>query len=193
MKVILLQEVRGKGGEGDVIDVARGFANNYLLKEGFAIKATPGNLKQLEQRRNNIAKREEARIEKANETKALLEAAPVTITAKAGEEGHLFGSVTPQMIADALAAAKEIEIDRRRIDVGAGIRTVGDHTVEIDLYRDIKAELKVKVKDAAAAAKEAAEAEAAAQASAEAEDAVEVAEEAAEVIAEAAEEAVEEA
>ena len=65
MKVILLTEVQGKGGEGDVIDVARGFANNYLLSQGKAVLATPGNLKQLEQKRKNIAKREEVRIANA--------------------------------------------------------------------------------------------------------------------------------
>lgn len=62
MKVILLKELQGKGGEGDVIDVNRGFANNFLLTQGYAVKATPGNLKQLEERKKNIAKREETRI-----------------------------------------------------------------------------------------------------------------------------------
>ena len=66
MKVILLEELPGRGGEGDVIEVARGFANNYLLRNGIAVKATTGNLKQLEQRRNNIAKREEVRIADAD-------------------------------------------------------------------------------------------------------------------------------
>lgn len=66
MKVILLKELQGKGGEGDVIDVNRGFANNFLLTQGYAVKATPGNLKQLEERKKNIAKREETRIADAN-------------------------------------------------------------------------------------------------------------------------------
>ena len=66
MQVILLKEVRGRGGEGDVIDVSRGFANNYLLRQGYAVKATPGNLKQLEERRKNIEKREEVRVADAN-------------------------------------------------------------------------------------------------------------------------------
>ena len=72
MKVILTTEVQGKGGEGDVIEVARGFANNYLIPQGFAILATPGNLKQLEQRKKNIAKREEKRVAEAAELKAKL-------------------------------------------------------------------------------------------------------------------------
>ena len=117
MKVILLKEVRGKGGEGDVIDVTRGFANNYLLPQGFAILATKGNLKQLEERRKNIAKREEVRIADANALKATLEGGKIEISAKVGDEGVLFGSVTAQMIADAIQAQKEVEVDRRRIDI----------------------------------------------------------------------------
>ena len=73
MKVILLEELRGKGGEGDVVEVARGFANNYLLPNRIAVLATKGNLKQLEQRRKNIAKREEVRVSNAEQLKATLE------------------------------------------------------------------------------------------------------------------------
>ena len=103
MKVILLEELPGRGGEGDVIDVARGYANNYLLTHGIAIPATKGNLKQLEQRRKNIAKREEVRIANAEQMKAALENGALKIKAKVGDEGQLFGSVTAQMIATAIA------------------------------------------------------------------------------------------
>ena len=185
MKVILLEEVRGKGGEGDVIEVARGFANNYLLKKGMAIKATPGNLKQLEQRRKNIAKREEVRLNSAETRKGQLEAMTVTIATRVGDEGQLFGSVTAAMIADAIIEQNEagVEIDRRRIDVRNPIRTVGEHEVEISLYRDIKATVKVIVVDekAPVATEEAVAEEAAAEEA--------VAEEA---VTEEAEEAVEE-
>ncbi len=147
MKVILLTEVQGKGGEGDVIDVARGFANNYLLSQGKAILATPGNLKQLEQKRKNIAKREEVRIANATELKGQLEGTEVVIKAKVGENGALFGSVTAQMIADAIKEAKDVEVDRRRIKISGSIKTVGEHEVEIDLYRDIKATVTISVVD----------------------------------------------
>ncbi len=194
MKVILLEELQGKGGEGDVVEVSRGFANNYLLPNRIAILATKGNLKQLEQRRKNIAKREEVRIANAEEQKAKLEAAELTIKAKVGDEGILFGSVTAQMIADALAEAG-IEVDRRRVEIRQAIKTIGEHNIEVSLYRDIKAAIKVNVVDEAgnavapAAEEAAAEAEEAAEA---AEAAEEVAEEAAEAVEEAAE-AVEEA
>ena len=181
MKVILQKELHGKGGEGDVIDVARGFAN-YLFREGIAIEATKGNLKQLEQRRNNIAKREEVRIANANDLKAKLEAADVTIGAKVGDEGNLFGSVTAQMIADALAGS-EIEIDRRRVEIPQAIKTVGEHEVLVSLYRDIKATVKINVVDENAVV---APVEAVEEA---AEEAVEAIEEAVEAVEEAVEEA----
>lgn len=190
MKVILLEELQGKGGEGDVVEVSRGFANNYLLPNRIAILATKGNLKQLEQRRKNIAKREEVRIANAEEQKGKLEAAELTIKAKVGDEGILFGSVTAQMIADALAEAG-IEVDRRRVEIRQAIKTVGEHNVEISLYRDIKAAIKVNVVDEAGnavapAAEEAVE-EAAEAVEEAAEEAAEVAEEAAEAVEEAVE------
>lgn len=150
MKVILLEEVRGKGGEGDIITVEDGFANNYLLRKRMAVKATPGNIKQLEQRRNNIAKREEVRIADAESLKTALEENVITVPAKVGEEGQLFGSVTNQMIASAIKEDLDIDIDRRRIETRQSIKTVGEHEVEIDLYRDIKAAVKVIVVDAGA-------------------------------------------
>lgn len=112
MKVILLQELKGKGGEGDVVDVAPGFANNYLLPQKVAILATKGNLKQLEQRKHNIAKREENRLADAGKIKETLDGALVKVEAKVGEEGQLFGSVTAQMIADAIKAATDVDVDR---------------------------------------------------------------------------------
>ena len=125
MKVILLKELKGRGGEGDVIEVANGYANNYLLTQGYAIKATKGNLKQLEQRRGNIAKREEKRIADAEALKASLEGKKIFVDAKVGEEGVLFGSVTTSMIADAVLAETGVEIDRKRLDVRKAIKTAG--------------------------------------------------------------------
>ena len=145
MKVILLQELKGKGGEGDVVDVAPGFANNYLLPQKVAILATKGNLKQLEQRKHNIAKREENRLADAGKIKETLDGALVKVEAKVGEEGQLFGSVTAQMIADAIKAATDVDVDRRRIELGHAIKTAGQHEVTISLYRDIKPTVKMFV------------------------------------------------
>ena len=174
MKVILLKELKGKGGEGDVIDVAPGFANNYLLTLGYAILATKGNLKQLEQRKHNIAKREEKRIADAEALKSQLEGIKVKVDVQVGEEGQLFGSVTTTMIADAIKAATDVEIDKRRIELNRPIKTAGIHDVTISLYREIKTVVKLQVGDVV---------EEAPEAPAEAEEVVEV-EETVEAVAE---------
>ena len=145
MKVILLTEVQGKGGEGDVVEVARGFFNNYLGPQKKAVLATAGNLKQLEQRRGNIAKREEKRIADAEALKASLEGKKIFVDAKVGEEGVLFGSVTTSMIADAVLAETGVEIDRKRLDVRKAIKTAGEHTVTLYIYRDIHLDLQLMV------------------------------------------------
>ena len=145
MKVILLGEIRGKGGEGDVIDVAQGYAENYLFPKKLAVAATKGNLRQLEERRNNIAKREAVRIADANSLKEALEGKSVTVDAKVGDEGILFGSVTAAMIADAIKAQLDLEVDRKRVELGKPIKVAGTHAVTISLYRDIRATVNVLV------------------------------------------------
>lgn len=145
MKVILTQELKGKGGEGDVVDVAHGYAVNYLLPRRLAIEATPGNLKQLDARKGNILKREEERIGEARTLAERLEGGRVTIEAKAGEGGRLFGSVTSPMIVDAIAEQLDAEVDRRKVDVHGHIKMLGEHTVTVQVYREIKTEVVVVV------------------------------------------------
>ena len=158
MKVVLLDEIKGKGGEGDVVEVAQGYAENYLIPKKLAVAATKGNLKQLEERRNNIAKREAVRLADANALKEKLDGQQVTVDAKIGEEGVLFGSVTSQMIADAIKAQLDIEIDRKRIELGKPIKVAGTHEVAVSLYREIRANVVVLV--GVTAEEEAVEAEA---------------------------------
>lgn len=145
MKVVLLGEIKGKGGEGDVIDVAQGYAENYLIPQKLAVAATKGNLKQLEERRNNIEKREAIRLADANALKAKLDGQKVAVDAKVGEEGILFGSVTAAMIADAIKAELDVEVDRKRVELGKPIKVAGSHEVEISIYREIKASIVVLV------------------------------------------------
>ena len=181
MKVVLLDEIKGKGGEGDVVEVAQGYAENYLIPKKLAVAATKGNLKQLEERRKNIEKREAVRLADANALKGKLDGQQVTVDAKIGEEGVLFGSVTSQMIADGIKAQLGIEVDRKRVELGKPIKVAGAHEVTISLYRDIRATVVVLVGvdsadeaaeaegegdeavEAAAAVEEATEAEAAAE------------------------------
>lgn len=145
MKVILNQELKGRGGEGDVIDVARGFAVNFLLPRRIAIEATPGNLKQLEQRRHNIKQREGQRVGEAETLAAALEGKVVTIAAKVGEEGRLFGSVTSPMVHEAILDQLGVDVDRRKIETHGAIKDAGAHVVDVAIYRDIKAQLTVEV------------------------------------------------
>ena len=145
MKVILLQELKGRGGEGDVVDVARGFAVNYLLPRKVAIEATKGNLKQLGQRSHNIKAREESRLGEAQSVFDKLNGKTVKVEAKVGEEGRLFGSVTTSHIEAAIAEQLGVEIDRRKIETHGHIKDVGEHVINVAVYRDVKAELTVNV------------------------------------------------
>ena len=147
MKVILLSEIKGRGGEGDIVEVATGFAVNYLFPRKLAIAATKGNLKQLELRKHNIAKRETERLDTADKLAAALEGQTLRIGAKVGEEGQLFGSVTTQQIADAIKERFNTEVDRRRIDLHGAIKAAGEHSVTINIYRELKATLTVEVVD----------------------------------------------
>jgi len=145
MKVILTGELKGRGGEGDVVEVSRGYANNYLLPQGMAVLATPGNLKQLEARKHHIAKREAQRLAEAGDYSKLLDGKTVTIPVKVGDAGRLFGSVTAPIIVEALKAAYDVEVDRHKIETHGAIKTIGEHAVDIAVYREIKAHLTVKV------------------------------------------------
>ncbi len=145
MKVILLQELKGKGSEGDVIEVARGYAVNYLLPRRVAIEATSGNLKQLEARRHNIDKRDSARRDEASAAAAAVEGKVLRVTAKAGDEGRLYGSITGQMIADALVEQLGIDVDKRKIDVHGHIKALGEHVVSVQLHRDVTVDVAVRV------------------------------------------------
>ena len=145
MKVILTQEVKGKGHEGDVVEVARGYAVNYLLPRKMAVEATAGNIKQLDARMSNIRKRNDARRTDAEGVAAALNGKTVVIEARAGEEGKLFGSVTTLMIEEAIAAQLERDVDHRKMEVGSAIKKTGDHPVIVSVFGDVKAEVIVRV------------------------------------------------
>jgi large subunit ribosomal protein L9 len=145
MKVILTQEVKGKGHEGDVVDVTRGYAVNYLLPRKMAIAATAGNLKQLDSRMSNIRKRNDERRSDAEGVAAALQGKTLVIEAKAGEEGKLFGSVTTLMIEEAIAAQLGHDVDHRKMEVERTIKTTGDHPVVVSVFGEVKAQLIVRV------------------------------------------------
>lgn len=154
MQVILQQEILALGHEGDVVKVAGGYANNFLIPKGLAVLATPGNLKQLEQKRSGIAKRQAAlRAEAAGEA-AKIDGKTVTIIAKVGEGGRLYGSITSKDIASAIEAQLGIAVDRKRLDVTEAIKRAGDVTVKVRLYPEVEATVTVTVAGEAAPAGE---------------------------------------
>ena len=145
MKVILLSDVKGRGREGDVIEVARGFATNYLLPRNMALLATPGNVKQLEARMHNIRKREETKRAEAEGLAAQITGKTLVIEAKAGDGGKLFGSVTAGMVADALVAQLGVDVDRKKLDLHGHIKTVGEHTIDVRVYSDVTVQLVLNI------------------------------------------------
>lgn len=145
MKVIFLQDVKGKGKKGEIKNVADGYAHNFLFKKGLAIEATQANLKQLEAQKKKAQKEAAEELEKAKQLKDQLEKITVELKAKAGEGGRLFGSVTSKQIADELKKAHNIKIDKRKIELPDAIRSLGYTNVPVKLHSDVTATLKVHV------------------------------------------------
>lgn len=148
MKIILTQEVTGLGAAGDVVDVKPGYARNYLLPQGFAIRWTRGGEKDVEQIRRARKIREIATIEQANEVKGQLEGVRVRLKVRAGNAGRLFGSVTPADIAGAVKEAGGPDIDKRRVELGSPIKSLGTHQVTVRLHTDVVAKVGVEVQAA---------------------------------------------
>ncbi len=145
MKIILTHEVSGLGTAGDVVDVKDGYARNYLVPRGFAIRWTKGGEQDVAQIRRARKIREIATIEQANEVKGQLEGVKVRLVTRAGEAGRLFGSVTPADIASAIKASGGPEVDKRRVEVGTPIKTLGSHQVSVRLHADVVAKVGVEV------------------------------------------------
>ncbi len=144
MRVILMQDLRHTGRRGQVVNVKPGFARNYLVPNGLALEATPGNIKVFEQQRTKI----DAAHAKERDAAALLAAKmaelKLEIAKRVGETETLYGSVTASEVAEALAEAG-VEIDRRKIDLEGGIKTLGEHPVRVHLHPEVVAEVVVKV------------------------------------------------
>ncbi|ADI08473.1 50S ribosomal protein L9 [Streptomyces bingchenggensis BCW-1] len=145
MKIILTHEVSGLGTVGDVVDVKDGYARNYLVPRGLAIRWTKGGEKDVEQIRRGRRIREIATIEQANEVKSQLEGVKVRLKTRAGDAGRLFGSVTPADIASAIKDAGGPQVDKRRIEVAAPIKTLGAHQVSVRLHAEVAAKVGVEV------------------------------------------------
>ncbi|HEX7419702.1 MAG TPA: 50S ribosomal protein L9 [Thermoanaerobaculia bacterium] len=144
MKVILTEEIRGLGTRGDTVNVKDGYARNYLLPKNLAREATPGNMKSIEQERKKWAALGQQEKTAAEKAAASVQGVKITVHKRVGENGHLFGSVTANEIADALEA-KGIQVDKRRIELAHSIKSVGTHDVDVRLHREVTAHVQVEV------------------------------------------------
>jgi|CXWL01.1.fsa_nt_gi large subunit ribosomal protein L9 len=144
MKVILLSDLRATGKRGEVVKVKPGFARNYLLPNGLAMPATDGNLKVFAQQRKKLDIKLSKEREAAAEVAAAIAKIKLKIAKRVGETQTLYGSVTASDVAE-LLEAKGVTVDRRRIDLHGGIKTLGDHKVRIDLHPEVVAELDLSV------------------------------------------------
>jgi large subunit ribosomal protein L9 len=145
MKLILTREVSGLGQPGDIVEVADGYGRNYLVPRGAAINWTKGAEKQISQIRRAQDAREVRGLDHANELKAQLERLSVRLTARAGDGGKLFGSVTEVDVAAAVKAAGGPLVDKKRVNLPGHIKTTGAHTVTIELHPDVVATVPVTV------------------------------------------------
>ena len=179
MKIILTQDVPKLGASGTIQEVAPGYARNYLIPQGFAAMATRGTIKQVEERQAAEARRMAKQEEELRGLAERIEGTRLDIETRVGEQGRLYGSITAADVAERLSTLMGEEIDRRKVDLGESIRTVGEHAVTIRLVGRLAPSIIVNVFDpervaaeaeAAAADIRAAADEAAAEAAAEAAD-----------------------
>jgi large subunit ribosomal protein L9 len=145
MKIILTQEVAGVGSAGDVTEVKDGYARNFLIPRGYAIRWTRGAESQVA----TLRKAREVRAIRdqgtAEDVRATLQGATVVVTARAGDGGRLFGAVTPGDVATAIHTATGVQVDRRRVEVSNPIKTVGTHLVRVRLHADVVADVTLDV------------------------------------------------
>jgi len=145
MKIILTQEVSNLGTPGDIVEVKAGFGRNYLLPQGFAMAWSKGAEKQISSIKRARSAREIRDLGHANEVKTQLEGLKVTLKARAGDGGRLFGSITSAEVASAIKSAGGPDVDRRRLEMPGHIKSVGNYRVQLKLHPDVTAKFDVAV------------------------------------------------
>lgn len=148
MKVIFLKDVKGKGKKGEVKNVADGYAQNFLIKQGLAVEASQGNISQLNAQKKKEEKLAAEELADAKKLKEKMDKITVEFSTKAGEGGRLFGSITSKQIADELQKIHNIKIDKRKIELPDAIRSLGYTKVPVKLHTEVTATLNVHVKEA---------------------------------------------
>ena len=132
-QAILLKEVEGLGVVGQAVEVSSGYLRNYLVPRKLAQPATKGALEEAERRRDSAEKAEREALERAGETAALLSKTVLTITHRAGEDGRLFGSVSAKDVAEAIKAARDLKVDRRKINLEQPIHEIGTYMIDVEV------------------------------------------------------------
>src|SRR5438128_6175462 len=145
MQVILLQDVEKVGLRGEVVDVARGYARNFLVPRKLAEPASPARVAELEKRAAQRARQEAGTFEQARDIAALLERTELRFEVKAGPTGSLFGSVTPTDLADEIWRVTKVRVDRRKIGLGDPIKKIGRYEVPVELFTDVTVDVKTLV------------------------------------------------
>lgn len=145
MKVILLKDVKNIGKQGEVKEVASGYAHNFLFKKGLAEEANAKNLAKLEAQKEEAREEAAAELQEAQDLKKELDDSEVEIKMKSGEDGRLFGSVSSKQVIEAYKEQKNVKLDRRKLDMPEPFRTLGYHKVNIKLHPEVTAQLKVHV------------------------------------------------
>ncbi len=145
MKVILLKDVKGSGKAGDVINVADGYARNFLIAKGTAIEATQKNLNDLQGKKDSENHKLEVEKQQAQDTAKILNGKEVVAKAKAGTGGRLFGAITAGTIADLIETQYKCKIDKKKIVLNSDLKAFGDYNAEIKLGHGVTASMKIKV------------------------------------------------
>ncbi|WP_422446309.1 50S ribosomal protein L9 [Thermoanaerobacterium sp. DL9XJH110] len=145
MKVILLADVKNLGKKGELVNVAEGYARNYLIPRKLAQPATEGNIKQLEQEREALERKKARELNQARQLSQKLSQMKVTLKVKAGEQGKLFGSITAKDIAEAIKSQLDVEVDKRKIELHEPIKSLGDYEVTIKLAPEVESKVYVKI------------------------------------------------
>ena len=146
MQVILIQDVNNLGGANELINVKNGYARNFLIPGKLAVEASPSNLKQLEERRKQLTKKEDKLLAELNDVISVLKGSPLKIGAKTGTSGKIFGSVTSVQIARAIKEQKGYEIDRRRIQIIDDVKELGNYKARIDFGKGQEIEVEFEVR-----------------------------------------------
>jgi len=148
MKVILKQDIKGTGKKDELINVAEGYARNFLFPKGLAIEATAGNLEELARKKKSLDKKQERELQQAQELGTKLKKVSLSIPMKTGEGGRLFGSISNRDIAEILEKEKGLKIDKRKIEVEGSIKELGIYPATIKLHPQVSVKIQVNIVEA---------------------------------------------